>query len=194
MTELILASKSPRRLELLRICGIEPRVLAAEADEHAFDALPPVLRVEAIAEAKANAAFACLPPENGAVVLAADTLVERDGTALGKPKDEEDAVSMLLSLSGRTHLVHTGVCLIGAGKERVFHVSTEVTFYPLTESFVRAYVLTGEPMDKAGAYGIQGIGSLLVSSIRGDYQNVVGLPCAALERELNAFGISLMEH
>ena len=193
MTEIVLASKSPRRIELLRMYGLDPVILPAKADEHAFDSLPPEQRVESIARAKAEAAAALLPKESDALVIAADTLVAQGGIALGKPKDEEDAVSMLLSLSGKEHFVHTGVCLIGKGRTRVFHVTTAVTFYPLTEDFVRTYVKTGEPMDKAGAYGIQGIGSLLVSSIRGEYLNVVGLPCAALERELSAFGVSLMK-
>ena len=192
MVKIVLASKSPRRIELLRMYGLDPVILPAKVDEHAFDSLPPVTRVEAIARAKAEATAALLSEEEEALVIAADTLVERDGVALGKPKDGEDAVAMLLSLSGKEHFVHTGVCLIGQGRTRVFRVTTKVTFYPLTEDFVRAYVKTGEPLDKAGAYGIQGIGSLLVSSIEGEYLNVVGLPCAALERELAAFGVSLM--
>ena len=107
-----------------------------------------------------------------------------DGAILGKPRDEEDACRMLAALAGRTHTVFTGVCVKTAKEERIFAERTDVTFYPLTEEEIREYVATGEPMDKAGAYGIQGRGSLLVEKIDGDFYTVMGLPVAALYRAL----------
>ena len=117
-------------------------------------------------------------------VISADTIVVLDGKILGKPKDEEDAFRMLSSLSGRTHEVFTGVCVLHSGRRLIFAERTEVSFFPLSEDEIRAYIATGEPADKAGAYGIQGKGCTLVKAISGDYNNVVGLPVAGLNRLL----------
>ena len=124
-------------------------------------------------------------------VIAADTIVAAEGQILGKPADEEDAARMLRILSGREHKVITGVCLTLNGESRVFSQGTRVKFYPLRDEEIWAYIKTGEPMDKAGAYGIQGRGGLLVEGIAGDYFNVVGLPIARLVRELDALCTSI---
>ena len=137
---------------------------------------------ELLARRKARAALACAP---GRLIVAADTLVAVDGTALGKPKSREEACAMLRRLSGRTHQVYTGVCVLRGEKCLSFTQCTQVTFYPLSEEEIRRYADTGEPMDKAGAYGIQGRGALLAEKIDGDYFNVVGLPVARLARALS---------
>ena len=128
----------------------------------------------------------------GEVILAADTIVAVDGEELGKPHSEEDAIEMLHALSGRTHEVSTGVCLLsptrtGGHRSFSFYETTRVTFYELDDTTIEAYVKTGEPLDKAGAYGIQGLGRALVRTIEGDYFNVVGLPVAKTMRTLEAF-------
>lgn len=122
----------------------------------------------------------------GDIVLGSDTIVVLDGQIMGKPKDAEDAARMLRGLSGRTHHVYTGVALLSAKRQDVFYSVTEVEFYPLTEEEIQNYIATGEPMDKAGAYGIQGRGAVLVKGIRGDYFTVVGLPVAETARHLKA--------
>ena len=172
---LILASASPRRRDLLRQVGIEfesqsPR----DAEDPARPGEAPAAYARRSAEAKAIEVSARQPD---ALTLGADTVVALDGRALGKPVDEADARSMLRALSGRSHVVHTGVSVAFAGKSLIADVaSTDVTFRALTDDEVDAYVGTGEPMDKAGAYGIQARGALLVSSVCGCYFNVVGLP------------------
>ena len=125
----------------------------------------------------------------GAVVLGCDTVVAIDGVILGKPQDEGEAKQMLRHLSGNTHTVYSGVCITDGTKETVFAVATDVTFYALSDRTIDAYVATGEPMDKAGAYGIQGLGCVLVREISGDYSNVVGLPLSESARALAAFGV-----
>lgn len=178
---LILASQSPRRRELLSLLTSDFAVRPAECDE-TCDSADPAERVLSIARKKCAAAAAQAGAED--VVIAADTLVFLEGQPLGKPRDAAEACAMLRRLSGRTHLVCTGVAVRGKGQTACLCQQTEVTFYPLTESEIRGYVATGEPMDKAGAYGIQGKGALLVAEIRGDYYNVVGLPVSALARLL----------
>ena len=121
-----------------------------------------------------------------AAVIAADSVVSLDERIIGKPKDDEDAKATLRALSGRTHQLYTGVCLLADGKEEVFHQVTDVTFYPLTEEEIDAYVAAGESRGRAGSYGIEGIGVVLVRSISGDYANIVGLPVAETLRRLDA--------
>lgn len=179
---MILASASPRRLELLSALGIDPRVRPADIDETRLPGEAPVDLVLRLAQGKAHASAAALDERADDILLAADTIVWDDkGDVLGKPHDAVDATHMLKVLSGATHHVSTGVCacLVKRGEvvdEGSFVETTRVTFCDLTDSEIAAYVASGEPMDKAGAYGIQGRGVMLVREIAGDYQNVVGLP------------------
>ncbi|HJG36369.1 Maf family protein [Enorma phocaeensis] len=188
---MILASQSPRRISLMREAGFDVRVIPADIDESMLENETPAALVERLARLKATYA-AHKDAEPGELVVAADTVVALDGTVLGKPVDEQDAERMLARLSGKTHEVATGVCIARGGIPNTaesFVSTTRVTFYPLTESEIRAYVATGEPMDKAGSYGIQGIrGRLLVKGIKGDFYTVVGLPIAQVVRRLRAFG------
>ena len=167
--EIVLASASPRRLELLRQIGLCPGVRPSEADEHSSER-DPARFVQELARRKAG------------LVAATETVVVLDGAILGKPKDSAAAAEMLRRLQGRAHEVYTGVALLLAGenKERVFAAETRVHVAPMTEDEIQAYVDSGEPMDKAGAYGIQGRFACFVEKIEGEYSNVVGLPLAAL--------------
>lgn len=180
----VLASASPRRRELLSLIFPSFDVLSPDADETVPSGLPAGEVPELLARRKAESAqrFA-----GKRLIIAADTLVTADGAILGKPQSPEEACAMLRFLSGRSHRVYTGVCLRREDKSASFTQCTEVTFYPLSEGEIRLYVESGEPMDKAGAYGIQGKGALLVEKIEGDYFNVVGLPVARLSRELAFF-------
>jgi len=175
---LVLASGSPRRRDLLEELGVAFRVVVPDVDE--IDGLPadPVSFARAVAERKAWAVAGSL---TGGIVLAADTIVVLGDRIYGKPAGEEDAARMLTELSGRTHVVHTAVCVVDVSTARVDTrvVSTSVTFRPIPPDEVRRYVATGEPLDRAGAYAIQGVGGLLVAGIDGDYTNVVGLPVGA---------------
>ena len=187
MGMLILASQSPRRREILQMLGYEFQCRPAHADETTPAGVGPGEAVELLAARKARAAAEDAAAD--AVVLGSDTVVVLDGRILGKPADEAQAAAMLRSLSGRTHRVYTGVALLRGGDARCFHQCTEVTFYPLTAAEIAAYVATGEPMDKAGAYGIQGKGSALVEGIRGDFFTVVGLPAGRTVRALREWGV-----
>ena len=178
---IVLASASPRRSELLRTAGVTFTVRVSDAQEHIEAGTPPHEAVMSLARQKAEAVAKTCPDD---VVIGADTVVVYEGAILGKPADAEDAARMLRMLSGKTHDVYTGVCLVRAGNSETFYERTQVTFYPLTQRQIADYVATGEPMDKAGAYGIQGRGCTLVKGICGDYFNVVGLPVAALCRRL----------
>ncbi len=191
MRRIILASQSPRRQELLHRIGLEPfDILVPQADESYDPALPPQEIVAAISAKKASAAAVLC--ESDALIIAADTMVFLDDKRLGKPRDEAEAFAMLSALTGREHLVCTGVTA-RCGKQVWTEVeSTAVRFAPLTSAQIRWYISTGECMDKAGAYGIQGRGALLVESIRGDYFNVMGLPVRRLSRMLTAFGVDLL--
>lgn len=190
MREIVLASQSPRRQELIRLITEDFSVMVPEFDESDVmtAGLAPDKTVEQLALGKAKAArdlFGALPER---VYIGGDTVVvSPEGEIMGKPKDRADAVRMLKDLSGRTHRVITGVALVGADKEKIFSVSTEVTFFDLTDEEINAYVDIDEPYDKAGAYGIQVKGGLFVEKIHGDYTNVVGLPIAVLSRELKNF-------
>ncbi|MDR1002276.1 MAG: Maf family protein [Oscillospiraceae bacterium] len=178
----ILASKSPRRSELLRQAGVEFEVVVSDADEAVSSDCTPSEMVMIVAERKARAVFA----ENmSRSIISADTAVCLDGEIFGKPKSENEAKEMLKRLSGRTHQVYTGVCVLFAdGAKELFCEQTAVTFSRLSEEEIAAYVSTGEPMDKAGAYGVQGRGALFVERIDGDYYNVMGLPIHRLNQVL----------
>ena len=189
---MILASGSPRRKELLGNMGFSGfTVLKPDFDEDAVTAPDPGGLVEALSAGKAEAAAREVSdPE--ALLLAADTVVVLDGAVLGKPRDEADAFRMLSALSGRTHRVYTGVTLRRGGEVLTGHEVSEVTFRSLTEEEIRNYIATKEPMDKAGAYGIQGFGALLVEGIRGDYFNVMGLPVCRLGTMLKQFDVDCL--
>ena len=188
--KIVLASQSPRRKELLGRMGLEFVTQASKIDESAVDGLEARELVATLSREKAQWIARQLDGET--LVIGADTVVVRDGAALGKPKDAEDAVAMLLSLSGRDHQVCTGVTVCRGDRVLTQVEETQVTFRELTETEVRQYVSTGEPMDKAGAYGIQGLGGLLVEGIRGDYSNVVGLPVCRLGQMLKDFGVDCL--
>ena len=184
-TRLVLASVSPRRRELLGLLGQPFEVIASRFDESLLSAagLSPADYVTRLAQGKAAEVAARLAgPE--ALIIGADTTVVLDGDVLNKPADPDDAVRMLRRLSGRTHAVYTGLCLVRGTAVQTAHAVTEVTFDSLSDDAVTAYVATGEPLDKAGAYGIQGQGLGFIPRIDGDYYTVVGLPLELLRRLL----------
>jgi len=183
---IVLASASPRRQELLKNAGIDFVVHPASIEEVGRAHETPVAFAERMAREKARAVQQSFPCR---CILAADTVVVVDDQVLGKPRDSEDAARMLRVLSGREHRVITGVCLLGAGFEDVLSETTAVHFSPLTDAEIRDYIATGEPMDKAGAYAIQGIASRWISGIEGDYFNVVGLPVGLVWRMLRERGV-----
>lgn len=179
---MILASQSPRRKELLSFIAEDFKIIPAVGEEKIPNGTLPQDAVVMLAQQKAREIRAAYKDET---IIAADTVVVVDNDILGKPKSEQQASEMLRRLSGRKHSVLTGVCIIFAdGAEKSFYEQTLVEFYPLSEQEIQRYIATGEPMDKAGAYGIQGRGSLLIKRFEGDYFNVVGLPVARLSREL----------
>ena len=189
--DIILASKSPRRRALLEQMGVRDfRIVTPDIDEHMDRPLPPAELVPAISGEKARAAQALGGPD--AIVIAADTVVALDGAVLGKPAGEADAERMLTALAGRTHFVYTGLTVLRGETDRTVSEETAVTFRPLAAEEIAAYVRTGEPMDKAGAYGIQGYGALLVEGIRGDYYNVMGLPVCRLGLLLGELGVDCL--
>ena len=188
---IILASQSPRRRELLEQIGLTDFVVRpAQGKEQADPAMPPDRLVEQLSLQKAREVAACTGPDD--LIIAADTVVAIDGQVLGKPQDPDDARRMLSLLSGRTHTVYTGVTVSRSGRFLTEHEATQVRFRGLSPKEISAYVASGEPMDKAGAYGIQGLGALLVEGIQGDYCNVVGLPLCRLGRMLSRFGLDLL--
>lgn len=190
---MILASQSPRRIELMREAGYDIRIIPADIDETPRSGESPCELVARLARLKALH-VAATDAAPGEVVVAADTIVTHDGTIMGKPADDEDAAAMLRDLSGRTHQVMTGVAIARGGETEPrenFITTTDVTFFELTDDEIAAYVATGEPADKAGAYGIQGAGGrLLVRGIAGDFYNVVGLPIAEVVRALAREGVA----
>lgn len=188
--KIVLASQSPRRRELLGKMGLEFTTKSPEIDEDAFQGLEAQDLVQTLSREKARWIAGQLPPDT--VVIGADTVVVRDGVILGKPAGEDEARAMLASLSGRDHQVCTGVTVCQGDKVVTQVEVTQVTFRSLTDQEIRQYVSTGEPMDKAGAYGIQGLGGLLVEGIQGDYSNVVGLPVCRLGRILLDFGVDCL--
>lgn len=181
---LILASSSPRRQELLKLITEDFTVCPVDADETLPDGMPVEMAAAFLADLKAKEAARLFPND---IVIGCDTIVILGGEIMGKPKDREDAHRMLRALSGESHSVLTGTSLYCGKQTSVFTTETLVTFYPLSDAEIEAYLNTGEPFDKAGAYGIQGKGSLLVREIEGDYFNVVGLPVAGLSRALRQF-------
>lgn len=184
-TTLILASASPRRRELLGLTGLPFRIDAPDVDESCD--LPPRQAVKELSRRKALAAAALHP---GCVILAADTLVSVDEKALGKPHDDEDAFRMLSSLSGRWHQVYTGVSVVDKNGNLHSEVDvTDVHFEEMTEDAIRRYIATREPMDKAGAYAVQGVAGLWIDELRGSHTNVIGLPMALTRRLLERCGL-----
>lgn len=183
---IILASASPRRKELLSFITEDFTVSVSDADETTDPSKTPEETVKELARIKGEAVFPKFPEDT---VIAADTVVVTDDKILGKPADKEDAFAMLRALSGRSHYVYTGVFVKSKDKEISFAEKTEVRFFDLSDEEINGYIATNEPFDKAGAYGIQGKGSILISSISGDYFNVVGLPVARLNRELKKHGL-----
>lgn len=181
---IILASASPRRKELLGLITKEFKIIPSGVCEVVPDGLPPEKQPLYLARLKAEDIAKKYPH---GTVIGADTSVIIDNCVLGKPVGREEAKNMLLRLSGRTHKVITGCAVIKNGECRSFSSVSEVEFYPLTDVEIEEYIATGEPFDKAGAYGIQGKGGLLVKAIRGDWYNVVGLPVAELARTLKVY-------
>lgn len=189
--KIILASASPRRRELLEQIGITYTVMPSGAEEKTKCSTPEDM-VKELSGQKARDIMSKLSEEERkeALVIGADTVVSLEGQIMGKPGDEKEAVGMLTSLQGRTHQVYTGVTLLwqqektGEIREHSFFEKTEVTMFPMSEGEIRDYVATGEPMDKAGAYGIQGKCAAYIQGIRGDYNNVVGLPIGRLYQEM----------
>ncbi len=173
---LVLASGSPRRADVLRQLGLDPEIRPADVDESYLAGETPVAHVERLARTKAEVAAA---RDRGALVVGGDTVVVTDGRVLGKPKDADDAVSMLVSLAGRSHEVLSGLALVGAHGTVSAVARAEVRFRAFDREAARIYTETGEPLDKAGAYGIQGLGAALVDAVDGDYYCVVGFPVGA---------------
>ena len=191
MAKLVLASGSPRRQELLQRMGIQDfDVRVPDTEENFPQGLAPQEVVCYISREKSDAAAALCTADE--IVITADTMVFLDERRLGKPRDEAQALEMLTALAGRKHTVCTGVTVRRGGKICTAAQHTDVYFRPATERELRAYIRTGEPMDKAGAYGIQGLGGLLVAGIQGDYHNVVGLPVCRLGRMLLDFGVDCL--
>lgn len=191
---IILASASPRRRELLSQIGIDFEVQMSDVEEKVSTTVPCYL-VQGLSRQKAEAVFHALAESGEEVlVIGADTVVSCDGEILGKPKSPEQAKEMLRLLQGRSHEVYTGVTLLhraggtaenaSAIEGKSFYEATKVHFYPMTEEEISAYVATGDPLDKAGAYGIQGLCARYISGIDGDYNNVVGLPVGRLYQEM----------
>ena len=191
----ILASGSPRRKEILENISLEFEIMADESDEIMIEGEKPYDTVKRLSMQKANNIASRVEPEENTIVIGADTVVSIDEKILGKPKDEREAKDMLLTLSGRINTVYTGLAVLEtqSGKAVSEFVSTGVKFRSLSEKEIENYIKSGEPMDKAGAYGIQKIGGLFVESINGDYFNVVGLPLCRLGEILSEeFGINLI--
>ena len=187
----ILASQSPRRRELLGQMGFHDFIIRPAKGEEVIDpSLTPAQLVEALSAQKA--AEVAASAEANDLIIAADTIVAVDGKVLGKPSSKEAAFGMLSMLSGRAHTVYTGVTVRRGDRVLTAHEATQVRFRALIPEEIRAYIATGEPMDKAGAYGIQGLGGLLVEGIQGDYSNVVGLPVCRLGLMLGQFGVNVL--
>ncbi|MFI3325407.1 MAG: Maf family protein [Clostridia bacterium] len=180
--QIILASASPRRSDILKTCGFQFDLIVPKVDESQIKSTSPSKLVCDLAKLKANA----IDINENQIVISADTVVALDGVIYGKPKDEKEAFDILKSLSNKTHKVFTGVCLKTTSEIKVFYVESTIVFYELSDKEILDYIKTGEPMDKAGAYGIQGKGGLLVKEVHGDYFNIVGLPVARLNRELQS--------
>lgn len=194
MRKIILASASPRRRELLEQGGIPFTVIPSQAEEK-ITTEQPGQAVEELSYLKCSDIYE--KSLGDVLVIGADTVVASEGKILGKPSSQKDAVKMLQSLQGREHEVYTGVTIMARegneNRKKTFHEKTKVVFYPMSDEEIRSYVNTGEPMDKAGAYGIQGKSAVFIKEISGDYKNVVGLPLARLYQELKNMGIESRE-
>ena len=189
--DIILASQSPRRRELLERMGLTSfRVVSPDVDENLGEELPPAELVSRLSRRKAQAVAQQVKQD--ALIVAADTVVALEGTILGKPADELSAFRMLTTLSGARHQVYTGLTVLRGEEICTEYEVTDVTFRELSEGEIEDYIRTGEPMDKAGAYGIQGYGALFIEGIQGDYYNVMGLPVCRLGRILDRLGVHCM--
>jgi septum formation protein len=191
LQRVVLGSGSPRRLELLRSLGLEVDVVRSGYDEPPLEHLTPAELASYHAREKLAGVLRRLGTTLGVPVLTADTVVDLDGTALGKPGDAAEATRMLQALSGREHAVHTAFALATANGSEEERLTTRVRFYPLEAEEIAEYVGTGEPFDKAGAYGIQGRAASLVEAIDGDFYTVMGLPLARVVRTLRRLGFAL---
>lgn len=193
MKKIILASKSPRRLELLRMLGLNVETASPDIDESAVEADSPSHLAEKLAKTKAEKVYRDLHPE-GCPVVAADTLVEIGGRILGKPRSVAEAGEMLRMLSGKLHYVHTGIAVIYSGTFASAVETATVHFRELSDDEIESYIMSGEPMDKAGAYGIQGRAGAFVDRIEGDFFSIVGLPLCRLVTLLrNTMGLTLSD-
>lgn len=205
MSQIILASQSPRRKELLEQIGLEFEICPAKGEEIITKSIPEEVVME-LSKQKAEEVAALvssfgenhkeITTPSDILVIGADTVVAYDGKILGKPVDEDDAKRMLTMLAGNTHSVFTGVTLVlidksGRAGELVFYEKTDVKMHPMTETEINRYIATGEPMDKAGSYGIQGKCAIYIDKIDGDYNNVVGLPITRIYQELKKIGIDI---
>ena len=181
MKHIILASASPRRKEILELADLKFDVMPSDAQEITTKTAPNEVVME-LASIKAKDIYK--KSEKQSMVVGADTVVAYQGQILGKPADEADAKRMLTMLSGQTHEVYTGVCVIEDGKTKTLYEETKVTFYEISDEQIDRYIKTGEPMDKAGSYGIQGKAAVFIKGIEGDYYNVVGFPIARFLQEI----------
>ncbi len=181
MKHIILASASPRRKEILELADLKFDVMPSDAQEITTKTAPNEVVME-LASLKAKDIYK--KSEKQSMIVGADTVVAYQGQILGKPTDEADAKRMLTMLSGQTHEVYTGVCVIEDGKTKTFYEETKVTFYEISDEQINHYIKTGEPMDKAGSYGIQGKAAVFIKGIEGDYYNVVGFPIARFLQEI----------
>ena len=191
--QVILASGSPRRKELLELIGVDFKIITSNKEEVITSTNPEQVVKELSLMKAEDVAESITGP---AIILGADTVVAHGGRILGKPKDAEDAVTMIRSFAGDDHFVYTGVCIIrkeadGSVKKISFAEGTRVTVYPMTEEEIKRYVASGEPMDKAGAYAIQGLFAPYIKGIEGDYYNIVGFPIAGIYQKLKEEGIEL---
>ena len=181
MKHIILASASPRRKEILELADLKFDVMPSDAQEITTKTAPNEVVME-LASIKAKDIYK--KSEKQSMIVGADTVVAYQGQILGKPTDEAEAKRMLTMLSGQTHEVYTGVCIIEDGKTKTFYEETKVTFYEISDEQINHYIKTGEPMDKAGSYGIQGKAAVFIKGIEGDYYNVVGFPIARFLQEI----------
>lgn len=186
---IILASQSPRRQELFRRLGLDFSIQTADIDEYMDPVLPPEREVARVSALKAAKIAESCPDDT---IVSADTIVVIDGQVLGKPEDAADAARMLRLLSGRTHEVMTGLCVRQGSRIAQTVSRSRVTFRELSDAEIAAYIATGEPMDKAGSYGVQGYGSVLVSHLDGDFFSVMGLPLCELCGMLRQFGLQIL--
>ncbi len=183
---IVLASQSPRRRELMTLMGLNYEAVVSEVEETVPENAEPGALVERLALEKAQAVF---EQHSDACVIGADTIVYIDGEILGKPLDDADAANILKRLQGRSHTVYTGVAVLAPGRTDVRHDEARVTFAPMTDAEIAWYIVTGEPRDKAGAYGIQGPGGMFVERVEGNYFTVIGMPLPLLYRMLREAGV-----